>query len=176
MLTAICDTIIQVFADNIHVKRITGPMFNFLDRLLSSGSISPILEDPESTFASDILKYLQIELRGAKNIYKLLDSINVLCQLIQVGGVTCGKALGQLVIYLCYADRYVRRCAAARLYEALTLYGDECSVPQQRLDQVMSILADTDWERDVSELRPIRNELCDLMDIKRPVLKQKPTS
>lgn len=39
--------------------------------------------------------------------------------------------------------------------------------------QVMSILADTDWEIDVSELRPIRNELCDLMDIRRPVMKQK---
>lgn len=32
----------------------------------------------------DVLKHLQLELRGGKNIYKLLDSINVLCQLIQV--------------------------------------------------------------------------------------------
>ncbi|CAH0702962.1 unnamed protein product [Spodoptera exigua] len=173
MLKSICDTIIKVFADNLHVKRITGPMFNFLDRLLSSGSISPILEDPESTFAMDILKHLQLELRGGKNIYKLLDSINVLCQLIQVGGVVCSRSLGQLVIYLCYADRYVRRCAAARLYEALTLYGDVCSVPQDNIDQIMSVLAETDWEREVAELRPIRNELCDLMDIKRPVMKQK---
>ena len=38
----------------------------------------------------------------------------------------------------------------------------------------MSVLAETDWEKEVSELRPIRNELCDLMDIKRPVMKQKP--
>lgn len=173
MLKSICETIIKVFADNLHVKRITGPMFNFLDRLLSSGSISPILEDPQSTFAMDVLKHLQLELRGGKNIYKLLDSINVLCQLIQVGGSVCSKSLGQLVIYLCYADRYVRRCAAARLYEALTLYGDVCSVPQDNIDQVMSVLAETDWEQDVSKLRPIRNELCDLMDIKRPVMKQK---
>lgn len=173
MLKSICDTIIKVFADNLHVKRITGPIFNFIDRLLSSGSITPILEDPHSTFAMDILKYLQLELRGGKNIYKLLDSINVLCQLIQVGGTVSSKSLGQLVIYLCYADRYVRRCAAARLYEALTLYGDVCSVPQDNLDQAMAILADTDWEVDVSELRPIRNQLCDLMDIRRPVMKQK---
>lgn len=176
MLQSICDTIIKVFADNLHVKRITGPMFNFLDRLLCSGSISPILEDEKSTFAMDILKYTQLELRGGKNIYKLLDSINVLCQLIQVGGVVCSRSLGQLVIYLCYADRYVRRCAAARLYEALTLYGDVCSVPQDNIDQIMSILAETDWEKEVSELRPIRNDLCDLMDIKRPVMKQKPSS
>ncbi|KAM3967151.1 tubulin folding cofactor D [Aphomia sociella] len=175
LLTAICDTIIKVFADNIQVKRITGPIFNFLDRLLSSGSISPILQNPDSTFAMDILKYLQLELRGGKNIYKLLDSINVLCQLIQVGGGVCRRALGQLVIYLCYADRYVRRCAAARLYEALTLYGDDCGLPSENIDQVMTILADTDWEKDVADLRPIRNELCDLMDIKRPVMKQKPT-
>ncbi|KAL0832793.1 hypothetical protein ABMA28_000957 [Loxostege sticticalis] len=173
MLKSICDTIIKVFADNLHVKRITGPIFNFIDRLLSSGSIGPILEDPESTFAMDVLKYLQLELRGAKNIYKLLDSINVLCQLIQVGGSVSSKSLGQLVIYLCYADRYVRRCAAARLYEALTLYGDVCSVPADNIDQVMTVLAETDWEKDVTELRPIRNDLCDLMNIKRPVMKQK---
>ncbi|XP_064071358.1 tubulin-specific chaperone D [Vanessa tameamea] len=171
-LKSICDTIIQVFADNLHVKRITGPMFNFLDRLLSSGSVSPILDDPESTFAKDILKYLQLELRGGKNIYKLLDSINVLCQLIQVRDAW-RLSLGQLAIYVCYADRYVRRCAAARLYEALTLYGDVCDLPQENLDQVMTILAETDWEKDVSELRPIRNEICDLMSIKRPVMKQK---
>ncbi|XP_013190254.2 tubulin-specific chaperone D [Amyelois transitella] len=174
LLVAICDDIIKVFADNLNVKRITGPIFNFLDRLLSSGSISPILEDPNSTFALNVLKYLQLELRGAKNIYKLLDSINVLCQLIQVGGTVCSRSLGQLVIYLCYADRYVRRCAAARLYEALTLYGDECAVSSSNLSQAMSILADTDWEKDVTELRPIRNEFCDLMGIKRPVMKQKP--
>ncbi|XP_063824172.1 tubulin-specific chaperone D [Ostrinia nubilalis] len=176
MLKSICDTIIKVFADNLHVKRITGPIFNFLDRLLSSGSIGPILEDPESTFAMDVLKYLQLELRGGKNIYKLLDSINVLCQLIQVGGSVSSKSLGQLVIYLCYADRYVRRCAAARLYEALTLYGDVCSAPADNIDQIMSILAETDWEKDVAELRPIRNDLCDLMNIKRPVMKQKTPS
>lgn len=39
MLKSICDTVIKVFADNLHVKRITGPIFNFLDRLLSSGKI-----------------------------------------------------------------------------------------------------------------------------------------
>ncbi|XP_045513668.1 tubulin-specific chaperone D [Pieris brassicae] len=172
-LKSICDTIIRVFADNLRVKRITGPIFNFLDRLLSSGSISPILEDKESTFAKNVLKHLQLELRGGKNIYKLLDSINVLCQLIQVGGAVCANSLGMLVIYLCYGERYVRRCAAARLYEALTLYGDVCDLPAENLDQVMSILADTDWEKDVNELRPIRNEICDLMGIKRPVMKAK---
>lgn len=57
----------------------------------------------------------------------------------QVGGTVCSQALGQLVICLCYADRYVRRCAAARLYEALTLYGDESSVPSENLDQVIWI-------------------------------------
>ncbi|CAH2247306.1 jg15470 [Pararge aegeria aegeria] len=171
MMKSICETVTQVFADNLHVKRITGPMFNFLDRLLSSGSISPILEDPESTFARDILKYLRLELRGGKNIYKLLDAINVLCQLIQVGGAVMSCALGQLMIYVCYADRYVRRCAAARLYEALTLYGDQCALEQEALDQVMTILAETDWEKDINELRPIRNEMCDLMGIKRPVMK-----
>lgn len=44
MLSSICDTIVRVFADNLHVKRITGPMFNFLDRLLSSGMVGQGLQ------------------------------------------------------------------------------------------------------------------------------------
>lgn len=177
LLKAICDTIIKVFADNINVKRIAGPVFNFLDRLLSSGSISPVLEDPESTFAMDVLKYLKLELKAGKNIYKLLDSMNVLCQLIQVGGEVCEKALGQLVLYLCYSDCYFRRTTAARLYEALTLYGDVSTIPEDNLDSVMTILAETDWDREVTALRPIRNDVCDLMNIKQPVPKQvKPPS
>ncbi|OWR41345.1 hypothetical protein KGM_204513 [Danaus plexippus plexippus] len=40
---------------------------------------------------------------------------------------------------------------------------------------VMTILAETDWEKDVTVLRPIRNEICDLMNIKRPVMKQRQT-
>ncbi|KAI5644465.1 hypothetical protein NE865_03572 [Phthorimaea operculella] len=54
MLSAICDTIIQVFADNIHVKRITGPMFNFLDRLLSSAMLTAICDTIIQVFADNI--------------------------------------------------------------------------------------------------------------------------
>ncbi|CAG9134138.1 unnamed protein product [Plutella xylostella] len=255
LLQEICRELTAIFTRHLHDRRVSQPMFNLLERLLSSGAISPILDDPASTFAADVLKYVQLELRGGKHWYKLLDSINVLCQLVQVGGEVCRKSLGQLVIYLCYSECYVRRCAAARLYEALALYGDvscvpasnqdqvcrhishsccssqarqeiqtcftlvsyseprqerkslgqlviylcysECyvrrcaaarlyealalygdvsCVPASSQDQVMEVLAETDWERDVTELRPIRNELCDLMGIKRPLLKQKPAA
>ncbi|KAG7308254.1 hypothetical protein JYU34_006933 [Plutella xylostella] len=176
LLQEICRELTAIFTRHLHDRRVSQPMFNLLERLLSSGAISPILDDPASTFAADVLKYVQLELRGGKHWYKLLDSINVLCQLVQVGGEVCRKSLGQLVIYLCYSECYVRRCAAARLYEALALYGDGSCVPASNQDQVMEVLAETDWERDVTELRPIRNELCDLMGIKRPLLKQKPAA
>ncbi|XP_048478977.1 tubulin-specific chaperone D [Plutella xylostella] len=176
LLQEICRELTAIFTRHLHDRRVSQPMFNLLERLLSSGAISPILDDPTSTFAADVLKYVQLELRGGKHWYKLLDSINVLCQLVQVGGEVCRKSLGQLVIYLCYSECYVRRCAAARLYEALALYGDVSCVPPSNQDQVMEVLAETDWERDVTELRPIRNELCDLMGIKRPLLKQKPAA
>ncbi|GBP53509.1 Tubulin-specific chaperone D [Eumeta japonica] len=172
LLEAICNTIVKVFEDNINVKRITGPIFNFLDRLLSSGAISPILEDPSSNFAMEILRLLKLELRTGKNIYKLLDSINVLCQLIQVGDAVTSHALKRLVIYLCYPDSYVRRCTASRMYEALTLYGDVIPAQANSVEQVMTVLAETDWERDVTELRPIRNDLCDALGIDKPVLQQ----
>lgn len=76
--------IIDIFTSNQKNDRITVPMFRFLDKLFSSGCISFIIDDPLSDFAKRVLKLIQMEINCCKDIYKLIDGINVLCQFIQV--------------------------------------------------------------------------------------------
>lgn len=80
----ICDVIYKIFCDYQNVDRISVPMFRFLDKLMSSGSIDLVINDAESDYPRKIFKLIQMEISGCKDIYKLIDGINVLCQFIQV--------------------------------------------------------------------------------------------
>lgn len=83
-LRRICEVIYQIFNDYQKNDRITVPIFRFIDKLFDSGCLSTILEDPDTDFPKRVLKLLQLEIAGCKDIYKLIDGINLLCQFIQV--------------------------------------------------------------------------------------------
>lgn len=50
---------------------------------MSSGCIKNIINDPNSEFPKKVLKLIQAEI-VCKDIYKLIDGTNALCQFIQV--------------------------------------------------------------------------------------------
>ncbi|CAG9762163.1 unnamed protein product [Ceutorhynchus assimilis] len=165
----ICETIHQIFLDHQKQDRITIPLFSFLDKLFDSGCINSIIEDPAYDWTKRILKLIQMEISGCKNIYKLIDGINALCQFVQVSGNVCKTALVQLSILLCHRQSYVRRSTAVKLYESILVCGDSSSIPMENLDEIMQILSDINWESPLEEIRPIRNNLCVLMGVNIPV-------
>ncbi|XP_018565799.1 tubulin-specific chaperone D [Anoplophora glabripennis] len=170
-----CDVIYKIFVDHQKNDRITVPMFRFLDKLFDSGCLSLVIEDVNSTFIKKILKLIQMEIAGCKDIYKLIDGINVLCQFIQIKGEVCDIALVQLSILLCHRQSYVRRSTSTKLYESLLVNGDSSNIDPEKLDDVMQVLSNTNWEEPVEEVKPIRNELCGLMGIRVPVPAKKKT-
>jgi hypothetical protein len=85
-LERICKTIIEIFQRHQYVDRIIVPLFGFLDRLFSSGSIHSVFENPQSTFASDILHHMKLEIGKTREVTKLRGSVDVLCHLVQVSG------------------------------------------------------------------------------------------
>lgn len=171
----------------------------FLDRLLSSGCIQVILDDFENGIAERILVLLKQEIKNTNNTKLLISSINVFCQLLQVfprfytqdeeivvwfydnnnlyvtqvRGPIAKRAFCQLSIFLCHKYKCIRKVAAIKTYEALTLYGEDMDLPEQDLFKILTELNVTDWERSVSELRPIRNDLCELMKVPAPILQTK---
>lgn len=82
--TRICNTIVDIFAKNILNERLTCPLLNFLNIIISSGCIDHIVHDPTNNFSAEIYRLTKLEIKGHKKFYKLISSINVFCQLIQV--------------------------------------------------------------------------------------------
>lgn len=82
--TRICDSILDIFNKNISNDRISCPLLNFLNMLISSGEIDNIVLDSSSNFSAEVYRLTKLEIKGHKKLYKLVSSINVFCQLIQV--------------------------------------------------------------------------------------------
>lgn len=80
----ICEVILKIFSDNLLHERITYPMLNFLEMILSSGVLVLILDDENNNFADEVFRLVNLEIKGHKKLYKIVSSINVMCQLIQV--------------------------------------------------------------------------------------------
>lgn len=80
----ICDTIIDIFNKNSLNERISCPLLNFLNIIIGSGIIDDIVLDPTAKFSSEIYRLTKLEIKGHKKLYKLVSSISVFCQLIQV--------------------------------------------------------------------------------------------
>lgn len=88
--------------------------------------------------------------------------------MFQVNGEVSKRSLVQLCIFLCSRVMFVRRTTASKLYEALLLYGEYSVIPAENLDEVMTILNDTNWQQDVDVVKPTRNKICDLMGVPVP--------
>lgn len=164
----ICHSIVDIFEKNVLNERITYPLLNFLSLLIASGAINTVVLDANNKFSDEIFRLTKLEIKGHKKLYKLISSISVFCQLIQVPTL-CTKVLSYLAIFLGLTHVHVRKCTASKLYEALILYGDSIGIPEENLDEIMNCLSETDWGLSLNEIRPIRNNLCTMMGVKPPV-------
>lgn len=80
----LCQVVYDIFKDHEKIDRVTVSMFRFLDKLFSSGAVNCLIEDSTCDFAKSILKLVLKEMTGCKDLYKLIDGINVLAQFVQV--------------------------------------------------------------------------------------------
>ncbi|XP_076234650.1 tubulin folding cofactor D [Calliopsis andreniformis] len=172
-LRNLCYKILNIFEESHKNDRMITSILAFLDRLLSSGCIQIILDDSENGIAEHILMLLKQEIKNSSNTKLLISSINVFCLLLQVRGPVSKRTFCQLSIFLCHKYKCIRKVAATKTYEALTLYGEEMDIPEEDLTKILTELNVTDWERSVTELRPIRNHLCELMKVPAPILQNK---
>ena len=81
----------------------------------------------------------------------------------------CIKVFTKLGIFLGLTHVHIRKTAALKFYEAMLIYGDTTDVPEENLDEISNLLLETDWTQPLQEIRPIRNQLCDLLGVKPPV-------
>ncbi|KAL0125308.1 hypothetical protein PUN28_004437 [Cardiocondyla obscurior] len=175
-LQDLCEKILNIFEKSHKNERMITSMLAFLDRLLSSGCIQSVLDNADNMISERILTLLKHEIKYSSNMKLLISSINVFCQLLQVRGPVAKRAFCQLSIFLCHKYTSLRKTTAIRTYEALTLYGEEMDIAEEDLTNILTKLNATDWEQPIQDLRPIRNNLCELMKVSAPVLQTKSTN
>ncbi|XP_037958077.1 tubulin-specific chaperone D [Teleopsis dalmanni] len=166
-VTRLCKEIVENFEENLLNERVTYPLLSFLDILIRSGTINSVFLDETSTFAEDIYRLVSVEIKGHKKLYKFIAGVCVYCQLLQVRSMT-KKILSKLSLILGLTHVHIRKTTATKLYEALALYGENCEISEESLDEVLTLLSETDWGLPLVEVRPIRNEICVLLNIKPP--------
>ncbi|XP_065214517.1 tubulin-specific chaperone D isoform X2 [Planococcus citri] len=168
-LEDMCALIVDEFRTSAKDDKTTKSMFTFLERMFACGVFKPILELPENSFAMDIYELIRDETNKTKDSEKLTVSVEVLCQLLQVGGKVTKSALSTLCRFLCHRMIWFRKTVALRLTEAMMMYADVCGLSEEGEEQVMKILTEFDWEnKPMEEIRATRNELCKLFDVPIP--------
>uniref|UniRef100_A0A665UT99 Tubulin-specific chaperone D n=1 Tax=Echeneis naucrates TaxID=173247 RepID=A0A665UT99_ECHNA len=142
------DTLLSIFRDNIRNDRVTVPFLKMLNQMLAN-SCFEIFTTQEKTLFS------------------------FFCGLIQFQGEVRKKVLSQLLMMLCHSFPVIRKTTASHMYEMLLTYDDV--INPEVLDDVMTLLSDTNWESDLATVRPHRNQLCDWLGVARPQVVAKVT-
>eukprot|EP00058_Branchiostoma_floridae_P020621 XP_002606111.1 hypothetical protein BRAFLDRAFT_88021 [Branchiostoma floridae] len=169
-LTAISDTLLTIFNNYLKVDRVSLPLLKMLDFLLGSGCFELFTQQEDHPFTLALVDLCKKEIAKCGDPQKLLATIGVFCQLVQFSGTVRERVLFQLLVLLGHKYPKVRKSTANQLYEMLITYED--IVAEENLDEVMTILSETTWDDDSLEgIRGIRNQLCDLMGVKKPVSK-----
>lgn len=111
-------------------------------------------------FRSKVLMLSWDAIRRSLDVKKLVSAIDVFCAAIQLNSIK--QSLSYLTILLCHRFPRIRSDTANQTYVALLSIEDID-------EEVLSLLTETDWLSSVDDLRPIRDEICDLVAIPKPI-------
>lgn len=169
-----CNEVTLVFENRHGDERMLTSLLSFLDRLFSTGSLQRIINENENEVFKAWLKLIKRESKSLKSMPSQLNIIKLYCHLLQVRDTGVSReAFGQLSIYLCHKFKYLRKATALKLYEALLLYGEDMDIQDQDLSILLNQLNSTNWEKPIEDIKPIRNQLCEIMRSPIPVVHQK---
>lgn len=159
------DSLLSVLRDNLRNDRVSTPFLKMLIQILSNSCFETFTTQENHPFCLELLDLCKA-FRKAKDISKLQACISVFCELIQFQGEVRKKVLTQLLMLLCHQFPIIRKTTASQMYEMLLYYDDV--IDPEVLDDVTTLLSDTNWESDVATVRTHRNQICDLLGLPRP--------
>ncbi|KAK7502461.1 hypothetical protein BaRGS_00006414 [Batillaria attramentaria] len=173
-LSSFTRALVDIYTQYRKMDRVSLPLLKMTDQLLGRQCFDGLPADEKETFPEQLLDLVKLEIARSGDPNKLMAAADVFCGLLQFPGKTSKRALLQLALLLCHKYPRVRKTTANKLYEAVLTY-DEI-VPPESMDEIMTVLSETKWDDSVEVLRPVRNNLCDLFGVARPVSLKKPTT
>ncbi|KAM7371735.1 hypothetical protein PAMP_008946 [Pampus punctatissimus] len=166
------DTLLSIFRDNLRNERVSVPFLKMLNQMLANSCFEIFTTQENHQFCVDLLTLCK-EIKKSKDISKLRACVSVFCGLIQFQGEVRKKVLSQLLMLLCHSFPVIRKTTAGQMYEMLLTYDDV--IDPEVLDDVMTLLSDTNWESDLATVRTHRNQLCDWLGVPKPQVVAKVT-
>lgn len=164
------DVLLKIFEDHLKVERVTLPLLKFISKLLQSNVLSPLIS-ANPIFGSKLINLVKSEVINSSRVEKIVSAVELLCELLQGPMEVVKASLKRLMVYLCHNFPRVRLVTAQKLYESMITYGDESlDISPENMEEVMSILSETRWDIEISQLRPLRNRICDLLNVPQPSL------
>ncbi|XP_043924058.1 tubulin-specific chaperone D [Protopterus annectens] len=170
-MTKFCETLLQIFRDNLQNNRVSIPLLKMLYQMLVSNIFDIFAHVENPPFAVELLSLCKQELRKSKDVQKILSGIAVFCEMIQFKGSIRKDIMLQLLLLLCHPFPIIRKTTASQMYEMLLTCDD--IVDPSVLDEVMTIVSETIWDDALPTVRAQRDILCDLLQIPKPVLVSK---
>lgn len=172
-LKAFTQALLDIYTQYRKVDRVSLPLLKMTDQLLNRQCFDGLPPELKESFPEQLLDLVKQEISRSGDVNKLLAAADVFCGILQFPGKPCQRALMHLAVLLCHKYPRVRKTTANKLYEAVLTYDDVAS--PDSLDDIMTILSETKWDEALEGLRPLRNNLCDLLGINRPVPLKKKT-
>ncbi|CAL8088168.1 unnamed protein product [Calicophoron daubneyi] len=156
----------QVFDSYAREERVILPLLKFLDFLLNDPAMSCALEDNPPMLLRLISK-TWTETKTIKDVQRIKAAIDVLGAMTQFEGPPRKRASSLLMLLLCHRYPVIRKATATKIYELLMIYE---LAESEKIEKIVALVTDTIWESDLKIIRPVRNQICELLGLEVPVL------
>lgn len=164
-LGTIIVSIIKAYAG---IDRVIIPAFKTVDLLFGKGVFSYI-QTMEPGCALDIMASVKNELKGSKDVVKIMSGINVLAHLASLPGSVGVEAISELLVLLGHRYPKVRKTCAEQFYLLLVQKGEEL-LNSNDLDSAQELVSETIWDGPVESIRDERERLALLFNIQKEAI------
>lgn len=161
---------LEIFRSYPKIDRITIPTLKTIEILFTKG-IFLYLEECEQSFGLGILESLRIELKGSKDVTKLLTGIDVLAYLSSMQEPTRSQALSQFFSFLGHPYPKVRKACADQVYLFLLQNGEQF-LGDNTLNEVIELIGETCWDGPREEAKIQMDKLFGIFHLKVPPVLQ----
>lgn len=161
---------LEIFRCYPKIDRITIPTLKTIEILFTKG-IFLYLEECEQSFGLGILESLRIELKGSKDVKKLLTGIDVLAYLSSMQEPTRSQALSQFFSFLGHPYPKVRKACADQVYLFLLQNGEQF-LGDNTLNEVIELIGETCWDGPREEAKIQMDKLFGIFHLKVPPVLQ----
>ncbi|CAO3634880.1 unnamed protein product [Cunninghamella echinulata] len=166
-LEDIYSTLLDIFKKYEKQDRVIIPLMDTIGVFYESELFSSISNE---NMHLKLVAFVRKEAFRTKNMKKLLSVTKIYVGLMSLNGSQVKtKALQQMLSYLVHAFPRIRMEVADQLFGYISVL-DEDEVNENTME-AEEIITGTDWSLPVEEIKPIRDQLYNLLNVPKPVMK-----